>query len=353
MDYIQNGMAHGDVASRLMQVNFDAGALRPFRDLGKDWVTLTDINGKAHTIPLEVNDDSTLRYEEWKLIDDAVMAAARPRLKIVQDLRADGLVYRLPNGMGHTALLTQKASDVDGAVLSMDGLRESPNDRQVFDTDLLPLPLMHKDFNFSLRQIQTSRNNGIPFDTSMLEKCARKVAELAEELVLGVSTSDQYKFAGGTIYGVTDFPHRITYDLTLPTDTGWTGETLIHEVLAMKQAAFNQYQYGPYRLYFSPNWGEYLERDYKDDSQKSVRSRLLEIEGITDARTLEYLTGYQILLVQMTSDVIRIIEGLDITTVQWDTKGGMQKNFKVIAMIVPQLRADYNNRTGLVHGTAS
>jgi hypothetical protein len=42
---------------------------------------------------------------------------------------------------------------------------------------------------------------------------------------------------------------------------------------------------------------------------------------------------------------------MDVTTVQWDEKGGMKKNFKIMAIIVPQLRADQNSNTGIVHGT--
>jgi hypothetical protein len=57
------------------------------------------------------------------------------------------------------------------------------------------------------------------------------------------------------------------------------------------------------------------------------------------------------ILVQMTSNVARAINGQGITTVQWETKGGMQVNYKVYAIWVPQLRADYNARTGILHGT--
>ena len=43
--------------------------------------------------------------------------------------------------------------------------------------------------------------------------------------------------------------------------------------------------------------------------------------------------------------------GADITTVQWESHGGMQINFKVMAIMVPQLRADFTGQTGIVHGS--
>jgi hypothetical protein len=55
----------------------------------------------------------------------------------------------------------------------------------------------------------------------------------------------------------------------------------------------------------------------------------------------------------MTSDVARAINGMDITTVQWETQGGMRVNFKVMAIQVPQIRSDFNGRTGIVHATTA
>jgi len=57
--------------------------------------------------------------------------------------------------------------------------------------------------------------------------------------------------------------------------------------------------------------------------------------------------------VQQTSDVIREVVGMDITTVQWEEEGGMRLNFKVMAILVPQLRADFNGNTGIVHGSTA
>jgi len=44
---------------------------------------------------------------------------------------------------------------------------------------------------------------------------------------------------------------------------------------------------------------------------------------------------------------------MPITTVQWESQGGMRLNFKVMAIQVPQLRADYSSQSGIAHGTTS
>ena len=62
---------------------------------------------------------------------------------------------------------------------------------------------------------------------------------------------------------------------------------------------------------------------------------------------------FTVLMVQMTPDVARAVVGMDITTVQWESKGGMQVNFKVMGILVPQLREDFNGNCGIAHGTTS
>ncbi len=65
---------------------------------------------------------------------------------------------------------------------------------------------------------------------------------------------------------------------------------------------------------------------------------------------------FDFIMVQMTSDVVRMVIGLDITTLQWETLGGLKVNFKVMAILVPQLRSTVvniaNHLTGIVHGAA-
>ena len=121
----------------------------------------------------------------------------------------------------------------------------------------------------------------------------------------------------------------------------------------MRQASENAYHYGPWALYVSPNWDQFLDADYSaNKGDNTLRQRLQAIERIAEVTTLDYLTGYKMILVQLTRDVIREVIGLDITTVQWESMGGMRVNFKVMAILVPQIRADQNGRSGIVYANA-
>lgn len=355
-DLIINGQAHGNVASMLIQNGFDVNFMRPYLDVvdGKtrEFIT-TNQAGKLVARPV-VNSQATLRKDQWKLIDQAVIAAAKPRLRAVADLRQAGLVFNLPNGMSKTVLETETQSDISEATISMDGVRQSENDRPVYELNNLPLPIIHKDFYYTARQIATAANSGSPLDTTTAELAARRVAEAAEKLLIG--TYGTYKFGGGEIFGYKNFPHRLTKAMTLPTASGWIPEVAVQEVLNMRLQAQQAHHYGPYRLYCSLPWDEFLDKDYSDKKgSNTLRERLLQIRGIDAVETLDYLnsTGYEMILVQMTSDVVREVIGMDIVTVQWATEGGMKVNFKVMAIMVPQLRADQNLRTGIVHGVSA
>ncbi len=353
-NYVLNGQAFGDVGKRLMEANFDPNILRPY--LGKDgrtsFVDEIQSNGKIKATRI-ANATTTLRKDDWKLLDDAIIKVSKERLRAIADLRAMGLTYTIPNGMGRTVLETETMSDIDPADVTMDALKRNGNDRPVFELTSLPLPIIFKDFSFSLRQIMTSRNGGSPLDTTSAELAGRRVIEEMEKMLLGVSTvADLYSFGGGTIYGYTDYTNIITRNITAPTAAGWTGATLLADVMAMKQDSQNAFHYGPWMLYFSSDWDQYLDNDFKAQSDITLRERIMKVEGIKDAKTLDYLTGtFEILLVQFTSDVIRLVEGMDITTLQWSSEGGLLLNFKVMAIVVPQIRADQNSKTGIVYGT--
>lgn len=359
MDYVLNGMASGSVATRLLQNDFDAAALRPFlndenrTNPGCDpraFITRNNAAGEPQTI--QTNANASLLRLEWTALDEVVVRAALPRLRAVADVRGRGLQFNVPNGMSKTVLQTQSQSDISGASISMDGLAKSAGDRPEYGLTSLPLPIIHKDFSFSARQIAVSRNGSMPLDLSMAELAARRVAEGCEQLLLGVSPS--YTYGGGTVYGFVNFPSRITKTLSSPLVSGWTPRVTLLDVLDMRSLSQQHLHYGPWVLYIALSWDKYMDDDlsiYKGDA--TLRDRIRRVEGIEDVVTLDYLNGYDMVMVQQTTDIVREVIGMDITTVQWETQGGMELNFKVMAIMVPQLRADFNGNTGIVHGTVA
>lgn len=352
LDYIVNNgdgfVAHGDVASTLLAGNFDANMLRPYigKD-GKPYIT-RNVKGKPKPV-LAMNAPASLRLREWIEIDRAVMDAAYTTpMRLFADLRARGDTIGIPNGMGKTIYEYQRMTDVGPAITSMDGIRESDNDRPHFDLTGIPLPIVHADFQFSARQIAISRTGGAPLDTTMARLKARKCLEEVEKYTAGSQT---YKFGGYNIYGYTNFPQRMTQSITAPSSANHA--TTIGEVLSMRKKLMDKGYAGPYRVYMSSTWDTYLDEDYLNTGSRTdtLRQRLMAIAGIGSIETTQWLTGNTIIMVQQTPDVAQAVVGMDVTTLQWPSKGGMMLNFKVMCIMVPLLRADINGITGIVHGS--
>jgi len=54
-------------------------------------------------------------------------------------------------------------------------------------------------------------------------------------------------------------------------------------------------------------------------------------------------------MLQMTSDVAEMVDGIQPTTVQWETHAGFVVHFKILTIMVPRLRNDQTNQSGIAH----
>lgn len=352
-DFVLNAQASGSIASQLLASNFDPNVLRPFVGSdGRSYInrqTGVDDNGQPIVQSLVTNAGATLRKDEWEAIDDAVVKAARKRLKIVNWLRGSGLSTNLTNGFGKTVLQYERQSDISDARISMDGLTPGDSDRPVYDLVNLPLPIIHKEVSMSARQLATSRNGNTPLDTSMLELAAIKVAEEAEKLHLG--TFGTYTFGGATLYGLINFPSRITGSATDPAGGGWTPSVTYNDVLAMIAAGYDKFRYGPFKLWYSTGYLQYMMRQFSLYDPTPLERAIANIPQISSVEVCDYLTGKQLLLVQEDSNTVRTVIGMDIQTVQWQERGGLLEKFRVMAMMVPQMKVDQASNSGVIHYT--
>ena len=356
IDFIGQNGAQGEMAS-YMAANgrLDANAMRPFLDVktGKAYISVytggdskNPENYKAQQVPIQNN--GTLRRDEWKRVDEAVLMISENRLTGIQDLIANGLTYDIGNGMNSTVLEYEDVSDALEAVVTMDGVTRGNNDRQVFSTKYLPLPIIHADYQINTRVLMNSRNRGNPMDTGLAERASRKVNEKLEAMLF---TDIDYTFGGGTIYSYINAPDRNLVTLTENWDSsGKTGAEIVTEVLSLKQASMDAYHYGPWQLYIPSAYETKLDEDYSAaKGSNTIRERIMKIEGIKGIKVVDTLTANNVLLVQMTSDVVRLVRGMGIQNVEWQTEGKMITKYKVMTIQVPQVRADQDGNSGIVH----
>lgn len=427
--HTQNGSVSGVMADNRLysgasgQVSFDPGITRPYVDRnGKLAVTVNsgrytyekgervavkehrlvwDLVNQGIMLPPPVTNATALRKEEWIELDRTVVRAARKRLRFYSDVNKLAGAFSVP-GMAKTMLEYETMADPGEAVQDMTGLTPGRSDETQFQLEGFPLTLTHSDFWLDSRRLAISRNSGTPIDGTLGEASARRVGEMIEKVGIGTNTGMTYggqsTQTGGygrtsKQYGITNFSNRLTFTGYKPTGngragTGWTPQDTIFDVLAAITALRLQNFYGPWMIYHSTDWDDYLDRDYfvttgvgsiNGLATKTLRQRLCDIgegdgtdEGdkvILGVRRLDFMFHtaptttignagmiyfdntfpFTMVMVQMTPEVVRAINGLDVTTVQWEEKGGMQLMFKVMCIQGTMIRADYYGNCGINH----
>ena len=354
VDFMGLNGSEGAVAGYLQaNGNLNIGKLRPYLAAdGKVYISIYKGGDPKkpenyQAVPINTN-AYTLRPTEWKQLDESIIPIVESRLIGINDLVSRGLVYNLGNGMGTTVLESHAVSDALSAELTMDGITRGKNDRPVYSTTYLPLPIIHVDYEINARVLAASRTMGNPIDTTNAERAARRVAEKLEAMLF---TSTSYTYGGGTIYGYLNHPSRTQVDITdWNVSSNVAGSVIINDVLKMKQASITAGFYGPWVMYIPTEYETLLDKDYDSTTPgTTIKERILKISGITDVKVVDTLTAANVLMVQMTSDVVRLVRGMGVQNVQWSEEGNMVTKFKVMTIQVPQIRADYNGKCGVIH----
>jgi hypothetical protein len=436
-DYVLNGRGHGAIAETMGAIRWDAGMLRPyFNEKGLPCVNIltgrwTTDRGVRRAVREEVSINSprnnrgqfnqvlnatTLRKEQWIEYDRVILKAARYRLRAWEDLEAASSFGGF-DGMNKMLLEHETMSDPMEAIQDMEGTSEGRSDTPTFQLEGLPLPITHVDFSFGARRLGISQSSNTPLDMVAGEASGYRIGETIEKTTIGNMTGVVYggnsTQTGGygrtsQVYGYLNFPARITSTtMTAPTAGGWVPATTITEVLALRDKLVAAKKYGPFMIYHSTDWDQYMDKDYiltgGNVATQTLRARLLaigkedngaggqqaQIAGvrrldmlfasapITDASKIQtgtkandYLgpgvenlvsggggTGgawpFTLIVVQMTPENARAVNGMDITTLQWPTMGGMKLNFRVMCIKVPQLRADRYGNCGILVSTTA
>jgi uncharacterized linocin/CFP29 family protein len=353
------GLFGGTAGRTLMQNGWRVSSLRPAIDgpadpahpqglnvnTGRYGNGELRFNGDSVEVSNAINVNATLLRDEWVQFDRVVQQVSRERLHVTQMLLGRGLRYALPNALGTMTLDWQQAvGDLVDAEVTMSGLNEATKDQLGFTNVNMPIPIFHKEWFYNLRHLEAARRNGRNVETSHATEATRKVAELVEKVIF-----DGLTIAGSTIYGLKTHPAR----KTIAMGTSWlteTGPNIVGDVRSMIDALAlppNNME-GPYVLFVARSYNTALENDYKAESDDSILERIRAIDGITDVVFTNRLTTGA-LLVQMSSDVVEIIDGLAPTMVEWDSHAGFQHNFKIFAIQLPRVRANGDGQTGIAH----
>lgn len=313
--------------------------------------TVKDFRSSLLQGELKVNalrTNNILRKDEWKAFDEAVVDVFRHGLTGIEDLRAAGLVRDL-GGLGTMIDEWEMMSDMESANADMSGITPGQKSQPEFELTGVPIPIIHKDFQINIRRLLASRKLGSALDTTMAEVAARKVRDMLEVMVF--NGLDNIRSKQYVVYGYTTFPYR--NQMPLSGIWGSTGSDPVADVLTMLEVANANNCDGPYQIYVPRSFWANLYADYDEQKPGTIAERILQIpdiRGIKQASPLDGTAGAaEVVMVQLTRDVVDLAIGEDVTNVEWETLGGMQTNFKVMCAMAPRLKRDEEGRCGIVH----
>ncbi len=286
---------------------------------------------------------TTLRKDEWKELDDAVVDVARATLVGVDDLRNAGLVFPL-GSIGTTIAEYEKQSDMSAADVDMLGVTAGEEDVLAFTLVGVPVPVIHKGFRLTARQLAASRDRGSGLDTMTATVAGRRVSDKLEDILF--NGASEINVNSQELYGYTTEPNRNTLSAT--GDWG-TIANIPKDINRLVSAAESDNYRGPFTLYVSTTqWGE-MRAEFTDGSGQTAMDRAIKNQPrITAIKEAASLTD-EAVLVQMTRDVIDLAVSVDIQTVEWSQLGGALTRFRVWAIMAPRVKSDANGASGVAH----
>lgn len=327
--------------------------LNLLRDAGGDCAVLRPCRNEDSPF---FSPQAILFETDWEQIDTAVVEAAEERLVVVADyLNTPALIHPLRN-MGVMLSTYRRESDATPAVQSMSGVAAGEQFHAHYDEQSVPVPITHKDYELEGRRLIASDNTGEGLDMVQPRLASRQVAEKLEEMFF---LGGDVVVGGNSIPGFTNHTNRNTGSVAAAWTTATTAQGFA-DVLAMRTALQNDGYFGPYWLYVSGDWSQLLDEDYgivTNITPQTLRQRIMAVGdddggsgSITRVRVADKLVT-ALILVQATSDVADVAVAEQITTLQWESHGGMLQHFKTMAVLVPRIKADQNGNSGVAHYT--
>lgn len=337
-------------------------------------VRIKDLKDAGIQLP-NVTNSTSLRRDEWLEFDNQLIEPQRERLRFYRDIAR--MSTHSFNGLGTLMLEHETVNDPGKAYMDFNALSEGTTDTHLFQPEGQPVPIFHTSFDYDIRRLMASRKGGNPLNVRAANWGTRRLMELVEDTCIGITGSPvEYGESPRTVgysrtpavYGALTFPDRISKtDLTIP--TGSNPEATITDILEMRDLLYAANHYGPYGIYHSTDWDQFLDHDYArtggNNANMTLRQRILAIgtEGgeadveqrqIRFVKRLDRLTpanshAFTMIMVSMNPGVVRALNGLPVTMFQYETKGGWNIHFKIACIMLAEWFADYDGNCGLVH----
>lgn len=301
-----------------------------------------------------VNVHSTLRKDEWESLDRMVVDAAKEILVGVQDLRSTPGLLRTES-IAISLAQYNRMSNMPPSNLSMNPLADGERGRVDFTLAGVPVPFAFNDFQLDIRALTASRLlPGSGLDLTQGADAAYQVALTWETLLFNgtpaIAIADRVGTLN-TIYGYKTHPDRNTGLATGDWGDATNGfANILNTVEAMKLALRADGFYGPYWLYINNhNWA-----DTGRVNSLGTRRASEVLRSDPDLARVEYsprLDSGELVMVDPKPRSVQWVEEMSIRPVEWDEKGGLGTNYRIIGAGSPLIKSTIDGACGVAHFT--
>lgn len=310
---------------------------------------------------------SPLSDKAQVLVDRAVVEVGLERLQFAADLMVEGLTFTLPDPLSITQLEWDQESKQGGAIRVMSPSARKENLLVDRKHNRLPIYLTMEGFSIDIRTLKMSERVGQPLDVSEIKQATRRVNEAIEDAAINGATDGTgttLTVAGYTAPGLLNPPGtansaNTTTDWSTAGVIGTQGPACVADVLAGITSLQAAKKFGPYNLYVGTKAGTVIETDFKVNTTDTIRQRLERIQvggrnlqiRIADRMPDPTVSGNaQFALVQMTDDVVQMVNGQPPTVIPWTSLDGFTLHWVIMAIMVQRVRSDYDGNSGIYLG---
>jgi uncharacterized linocin/CFP29 family protein len=318
-----------------------------------DWKDVVLKNGQIHRQPIMRQvpvQNALLRKYEWEQIDRAVLDVVRAPNVALNDFLRLGLTQPL-DGLGVIVSTYEQLGDMTEANVSMEGIVRGEQDRTPFTPQTIPVPLIHKDFQLSLRHLEASRRGGNEsLDTTQARVATRKVQDKVDDIIFSGHATQLSD--GNPIYGLTNKPQRLqkTSANCGGGDFGTAGnfyKTLNGAIAFLRELGY----YGPYGVYVATNQYAQTNALVSGTAVSERTAGMDQLPEVSFINQAHKLTDGEMVVFQATQDVADIAIAQDTTPVQWEGLGGFMIDFRIFTALTIRVKHDSNDSCGVCHVT--
>lgn len=334
------------------QGDFVVNADKDLTPWEKRWLHVLE-NDNAHVMVRNKRGmiiNSMLDKREWAELDRKIYEMVKLRRNAVADLVSGGL--STTTNLGEQLSQWRMASERQRPSVNMDGRSRANRDRTDRLVFSVPIPIYRTDYEIGMRELESSRKLGTPLDTFEAGEAGEAIAEEEERTLINGNATVVVQ--GNTIFGYTTLPARDT--ATAAAYGGGDFGTISNiepTFLGMLTALSLVRYYGPFNVYVARTQYFEMLSTYTDGTGQNALDRVLKLPQIEKIEQNDFLAAGNVLMVQMTENVVDWRIALAIDNREWTSGDGQALYYAVLSAATPRLKTDVDGNAGIAHATAA